>query len=324
MPRAGVQETAAALLKHVIAACSTAGLDKDTGVRQVLEAMLEEHISASAAASKASDSTNAHGEGAQAAPDAAATRVQHPPQTQSTAERDARFRGFRARGCLLGLAVGDAVAVARGSSRPATLAELNAHLGGEHGPLDAQVKHGKGVQLAELCGLYDIAIGGWSHATASCLATAQSVEHCKALDTCDLMMRLLKMFRTGRGTCLPGFSGGVDKASVEAFEIFERTSNHQSGAVYGCSSLHGVSSGALARVPPVVLFKCTDPTEAIQAVAQNTRATHDVVATIDASRYMAAILCAILTSTSSALTTKTQVDALGPHAHRQRNAAVPA
>ena len=306
---AGVQETAAELLKHVLTACSTAGLDKDTGARQVLEAMIEQHNLASAAASQASDGTHAHGEGAQAAPDSAATRVQRPSQVQSSVERDAKFRG-----CLLGLAVGDAVAVARGSSRPATLAELNVQLGGKHGPLDAQVKSGKGVQLAELCGLYDIAIGGWGHATASCLATAQSVEHCKALDTCDQMMRLLKMYRTGRGTCLPGCSGGVDKASVEAFEIFESTSNHQSGAVYGCCSLHGVSSGALARVPPVVLFKCSDPAEAIQAAAHTTRATHDVVATIDASRYMAAILCAILTSTTSAPATKAQVDAPRPWA----------
>jgi ADP-ribosyl-[dinitrogen reductase] hydrolase len=269
--------------------------------------MLEQHKalgpSSAAAAREASGSAHQSG-GAQARQgSAAANAIQRPPTTTSLEER---FKG-----CMLGLAIGDAVAVARGSFRPSSLAELNALLGGRHGSLDVQFKSGKGLQTEVLCGLHEIAIGGWSHATASSIATAQSLGHCKALDMCDLMMRLLQMYRTGRGSCLPGHIGGVDKASVESFEAFERTSHFQAGAVYGCSSLHGVSSGALARVAPVVLFRCADAQEAIQAAAHNTRATHDLVATIDASRYMAAILCAILQSTADALTTKAQVCHIG-------------
>ena len=233
----------------------------------------------------------------------AADPVQRPRKISS---QEDKFKG-----CMLGLAIGDAVAVARGSLQSSTLAELNMQLGGRYGSLDVQVKSGKGVQLEILCGLHDIGIGGWSHATASCIATAQSLEHCKTLDMCDLMMRLLQMYRTGRGACQPGYCGGTDKASAEAFEIFERTSHFHAEAVYGSSSLHSVSGGALARVAPVVLYQCADADGAIQAAAHSTRATHDLVASIDASRYMAAILCAILQSTADALTTKTQVRLIG-------------
>jgi hypothetical protein len=66
----------------------------------------------------------------------------------------------------MGQALGDAVAVARGASGTRSLAELNILLGGRHGPLDEQAKQGK-VQVEAMSGMFDIAIGGWSHATAS-------------------------------------------------------------------------------------------------------------------------------------------------------------
>jgi ADP-ribosylglycohydrolase len=213
----------------------------------------------------------------------------------------------RYRGCLLGLAIGDAVAVARGSLRDVrSLSDLNTVLGGAHGALNEQAKEGKGIQLEILSGLFDVAVGGWSHATASCVATAQSTLSCKALNTRDMMMRLLRMYRTGRGSCVPGHSAGIDEASVQALHMFERSCK-LSGEVYGCSSLLGAGSGALARVPAVVLFSCPHAEQAVAAAAENVRATHDVLATSDAARYMAAVLCAIMSSSAPALATKAAV-----------------
>ena len=213
----------------------------------------------------------------------------------------------RYRGCLLGLAIGDAVAVARGSLRDVrSLSDLNTVLGGAHGALNEQAKEGKGIQLEVLSGLFDVAVGGWSHATASCVATAQSTLSCKALNTRDMMMRLLRMYRTGRGSCVPGHSAGIDEASVQALHMFERSCK-LSGEVYGCSSLLGAGSGALARVPAVVLFSCPHAEQAVAAAAENVRATHDVLATSDAARYMAAVLCAIMSSSAPALATKAAV-----------------
>ena len=213
----------------------------------------------------------------------------------------------RYRGCLLGLAIGDAVAVARGSLRDVrSLSDLNTVLGGAHGALNEQAKEGKGIQLEILSGLFDVAVGGWSHATASCVATAQSTLSCKALNTRDMMMRLLRMYRTGRGSCVPGHSAGIDEASVQALHMFERSCK-LSGEVYGCSSLLGAGSGALARVPAVVLFSCLHAEQAVAAAAENVRATHDVLATSDAARYMAAVLCAIMSSSAPALATKAAV-----------------
>jgi hypothetical protein len=122
-----------------------------------------------------------------------------PREIQVTITPDLRYRG-----CLLGLAICDAIAVARASTRPTSLAELNVMLGGSHGAIDKQVQAKQVVEFEGLCGLYGIAIGGWSHATASCVATAQSIAQFETIDNHDIMMRLLRMYRTGRGTCAPG------------------------------------------------------------------------------------------------------------------------
>ena len=173
------------------------------------------------------------------------------------------------------------------------------------------------MQVSEECGLYGIAVGGWSHATASCVATAESVLECEALDTRDMMMRLLRMYRTGRGTCLPGRSGGLDAASEMAFNMVERSTKN-TALLHGCSSPPAANSAALARVAPVVLFKWrTSASEAVSAAADtNARATHDLVATRDTARYMAAVVEAMLEASGSPLASKAQVLRRRNEAHK--------
>ena len=188
----------------------------------------------------------------------------------------------RKRACLIGLGIGDAVGLARHSTGATSLAHLNALLAGPLAPpLHEQSKHSTSLRLDGACG--PIQIGAWSHTTAQCLATAASLVDSKASDTREsmtrnMMMRLLQMWRTGRGACSPGHSSGIDEASIQALTIFERTGTKSNTSIHGCSTIAGGGSGALARVAAVVVFECQSATQAVAAAAENTRATHDVLA----------------------------------------------
>ena len=245
------------LLKHCVARCDAAG----QSTVDALNAMLQKH-------------TQTTGEAAHVAqPSIIKVPMSAPAEIVPV---DMRYRG-----CLMGLAIGDAIGVANGqnggSGRAGSLNDLNAMLGDSHDPLHVQFQKGKRVQLVgggTACGMYGIAVGGWSHLTASCLAAVQSILQTKGIDTRDMMMRLLRLCRTGKGSCVPGHSAGIDKASSDALEMFERQGTH-SPALHGCSSRDAANSAALARVPPVVLYMCRS--SAIEAVvgaaAENTRAT---------------------------------------------------
>jgi hypothetical protein len=252
------------LLKHCAARCDAAG----QRTVDVLNAMLQKHT---------------QGEDKLPPTTGEAAQVAHPSiiKVPMSAPAEIVPVDMRYRGCLMGLAIGDAIGVANGlrggSGRARSLNDLNAILGGSHDPLHIQFQKGKRVQLAgdgTACGMYGIAVGCWSHLTASCLATVESILHTKGVDTRDMMTRLLRLCRTGKGSCVPGHSAGIDKASSDALEMFERQGTH-SHALHGCSSPDAANSAALARVPPIVLYMCRS--SAIEAVvgaaAENTRAT---------------------------------------------------
>lgn len=261
------------LLKLCAARCEAAGLR----TADVLNAMLQRHAEADAGAVQAP---------AQGAQQPTTGDPVHTAQTgiikvpKEIVPGDMVSVDMRYHGCLIGLAIGDAIGIANGqdggSGRASSLHQLNTILGGSHDPLHDQFKKGKRVQVAgsAACGLYGIAVGGWSHLTASCLATVESVLHKKGLDTRDMMMRLLRLYRTGQGSCVPGHSAGIDTASELALDMFERQCKH-SPALHGCSSPDAANSAALARVPSVVLLMCRSSAidGVAAAAADNTRAT---------------------------------------------------
>jgi hypothetical protein len=219
-------------------------------------------------------------------------------------------------GCLLGLALGDAVGVASHAHQAASLGELNRALGAERPPPDERLAAPGGGGLLHLQlpgGQFGLPLGCWSDRTAAALETAQSLLAAGRHDPADVLLRLLRLHRTGVGGCRPGACPGLDAPTVDSLEAFERVgaqvaphtpppptppssrppqrgpnrTNNSTARAQGGRRIHARtapaidSSAALARVPPLVLrLALHDPAEALAAAAESTRTTHNSTVTV--------------------------------------------
>lgn len=174
-------------------------------------------------------------------------------------EQRARYRG-----CLLGLAIGDALGVSVEFCRPGAFAPLTDLVGG--GPFGLQP-------------------GEWTDDTAMALCLAESLIACRGFDPVDQLTRYVRWYRHGHlsstGRCFD-----IGETVRTALERFERT-----GEAYG-GSTHpkAAGNGSLMRVAPVPLFYARRPREAVERAAASSRTTHGAAEAVDACRYLAALL----------------------------------
>lgn len=133
----------------------------------------------------------------------------------------------RALGCLLGLAVGDAVGTTLEFQARDSYAPLTDMVGG---------------------GPFDLAPGAWTDDTSMALALADSLTRPGELDTRDLMGRFVNWWRRGEysvtGEC---FDIGV--TTREALARFERTGD----PVAGSTDPRAAGNGSLMRLAPVAI-----------------------------------------------------------------------
>lgn len=174
-------------------------------------------------------------------------------------EQRARYRG-----CLLGLATGDALGVSVEFCRPGAFAPLTDLVGG---------------------GPFGLAPGEWTDDTAMALCLAESLIACRGFDPVDQLTRYVRWYRHGHlsstGRCFD-----IGETIRAALVRFERT-----GEAYG-GSTHpkAAGNGSLMRVAPVPLFYARRPREAVEKAAASSRTTHGAVEAVDACRYLAALL----------------------------------
>ena len=174
----------------------------------------------------------------------------------------------RFRGCLLGLAAGDAVGTRvefkpRGSFPPVT-----DMLGG---------------------GPFNLPPGCWTDDCSTALCLAASLVECQGFDAHDQMRRYVRWYREGymssTGTC---FDVGI--ASAEALRKFERTRNPFAGS----TDPYKAGNGSLMRLAPVPMFWAHNPAEAIERSGESSRTTHGAQTAVDACRYFAGLLVGAL------------------------------
>lgn len=175
-----------------------------------------------------------------------------------TARASARAR-FR--GCLMGLAVGDALGTTlefkpRGSFEPIT-----DMLGG--GPFNLQP-------------------GQWTDDTAMALCLASSLVERGGFDPHDQMRRYLRWYREGylssTGRCFD--IGNTVRAALERFE-------HDGEPMAGSSDPHSAGNGGLMRLAPVAMAWALQAPETSHFAAEATRTTHAAEEALDASRLFA-------------------------------------
>jgi ADP-ribosyl-[dinitrogen reductase] hydrolase len=170
----------------------------------------------------------------------------------------------RARGCLLGLAAGDAVGTtvefrARGSFTPVT-----DMVGG---------------------GPFGLRAGQWTDDTSMALCLASSLVERGGFDAMDQMLRYVRWMDEGywssTGTCFD-----IGTTTSGALRAFQRTNDPFSGSAHRGSA----GNGSLMRLAPIPLFYFPDLKQTVHFAGESSRTTHGAAECIDACRLLAALL----------------------------------
>ncbi|GAB4270804.1 ADP-ribosylglycohydrolase family protein [Thermincola ferriacetica] len=178
----------------------------------------------------------------------------------------------RYRGCLLGLAVGDALGTALEFRAPGTFTPISDMVGG---------------------GPFGLKPGEWTDDTSMALCLAESLISKAGFDPTDQMERYLMWYRDGHlsstGKCFD-IGNTVRKALLR----FDR-----SGEPY-CGSTDPMSAGngSIMRLAPVPMFYANGPREAVKKSGQSSMTTHGAKAAVDGCRYMGALLVGALNGCS--------------------------
>ena len=174
----------------------------------------------------------------------------------------------RYRGCLLGLAAGDALGTTLEFHPPGTFEPIDDMVGG--GPFGLQP-------------------GQWTDDTSMALCLATSLIEQEGFDPTDQMQRYVRWWRDGylssTGRCFD--IGNTVRAALARFE--------RDGEPYaGSTDPDAAGNGSLMRLAPVPMCYAGEPEEAIAFAAASSRTTHGARAAVDACRYFAGLLVGAL------------------------------
>lgn len=175
----------------------------------------------------------------------------------------------RFRGCLVGLAVGDALGTTLEFRPP-----------GSFDPVSDMI--GKGP--------FDLMPGQWTDDTSMALCLAASLIERGEFDPGDQMDRYVRWWREGymssTGRCFD-----IGNTTAAALSGYETTGDPWSGPADDWSA----GNGSLMRLAPVPMFFAGDAEEAIARAADSSRTTHGARESIDACRYFSSLLAGALT-----------------------------
>lgn len=174
----------------------------------------------------------------------------------------------RYRGCLLGLAVGDALGTTLEFKSPGSFMPITDMIGG--GPFHLQP-------------------GQWTDDTSMALCLAESLIECQGFNPKDQMDRYVRWWKEGHmsstGTCFD-----IGTTTRSALSAFLKTGN----AISGPTDSFSAGNGSLMRLAPVPMFYAGDPLEAIEKSGESSTTTHGAQGAIDACRYFGALLVGAL------------------------------
>ena len=174
----------------------------------------------------------------------------------------------RYRGCMMGLATGDAVGTTVEFKTPGTFEPVTDMVGG---------------------GPFNLDPGEWTDDTSMALCLAESLIECGGFDPKDQMDRYVRWWQEGylssNGRCFD-----IGTTVCNALDHYDRTGTSFAGSTRSGSA----GNGSLMRLAPVPLFFAPDPEEAIRMSGQSSRTTHGAETCIDACRYFAGLIVGAL------------------------------
>jgi ADP-ribosylglycohydrolase len=178
----------------------------------------------------------------------------------------------RYRGCLLGLAVGDAVGTTLEFTAPGTFTPMTDMVGG---------------------GPFHLEPGQWTDDTSMALCLAESLIERRGFDAVDQLDRYVRWYRQGHlsstGKCFD--IGNTARGALEEFEHRRRPDS-------GPTHAKAAGNGSIMRLAPVPMFFRARPAEAIERSGESSRTTHGEQAAVAACRYFGGLLVGALNGVS--------------------------
>ena len=174
----------------------------------------------------------------------------------------------RYRGCLLGLAVGDAVGTTVEFAPPGSFPPVTDMVGG--GPFRLQA-------------------GEWTDDTSMALCLAESLLERGSFDATDQMERYLRWYHHGHlssnGRCFD-----IGNTVRGALRRYEQTGDPWAGSTDSTSA----GNGSIMRLAPVPLFYAANAAQAIAMSGDSSLTTHGTAACVDACRYLGGLIVGAL------------------------------
>lgn len=170
----------------------------------------------------------------------------------------------RYRGCLLGLAVGDAIGTTVEFQTRGTFAPVTDMVGG--GPFRLQP-------------------GQWTDDTSMALCLGTSLLHVAGFDAADQMTRYCNWWEHGylssTGRCFD-----IGNTVRDALGRYTQSGDPLSGS----TNARSAGNGSIMRLAPVPMFYAPDADAAIRFSGESSRTTHGCAECIDACRYLGLVL----------------------------------
>lgn len=174
----------------------------------------------------------------------------------------------RQRGCLLGLACGDAVG---------TTVEFRAR--GSFSPVTDMVGGGP----------FHLPAGAWTDDTSMALCLASSLVEIGRFDPIDQMRRYCLWYEEGylssTGRCFD-----IGSTVRDSLERFQKTGNPFSGS----PDPQSAGNGCIMRLAPVPIFFYPDAAEAVRWAGESSRTTHGAAECIESCQLLAGMICTAL------------------------------
>jgi len=178
----------------------------------------------------------------------------------------------RFRGCLLGLAAGDAVGTTLEFKVPGSFTPLEDMVGG---------------------GPFHLEAGQWTDDTSMALCLGTSLVERKGFDPVDQLERYSRWWHEGYLSST-GHCFDIGNTVRAALSRFGRT--HE--PFCGSTDPHTAGNGSIMRLAPIPMFYTQRAREGIERAGESSMTTHAAPTAVDACRYMAALILGALEGAS--------------------------
>ena len=174
----------------------------------------------------------------------------------------------RYKGCLLGLAVGDALGAPVEFQSPGSFEPVTDMMGG---------------------GSFGLQAGQWTDDTSLALCLAESLVEKGCFDPIDQLQRYVRWWRHGH-LSVTGSCFDIGNTTRLALSQFEKTGQPYCGQAQGDSA----GNGSLMRLAPIPMFYLFASDKLMEFAAASSRTTHTAPEAVDACRYYAVLIAGAL------------------------------